>query len=55
VLLPPNPDWRWGLEGEHTPWYAGMRLFRRSHGEPLPLQIQRVMAALDQHLSARSG
>lgn len=28
VLLPCVPDWRWGREGDRTPWYASMRLHR---------------------------
>ena len=28
TLLPFVPDWRWGLEGETTPWYPTMRLWR---------------------------
>jgi hypothetical protein len=30
LLLPEVPDWRWGLEGETTPWYPGMRVFRQT-------------------------
>ena len=30
LLLPFQPDWRWTLDGETSPWYPGMRLFRQS-------------------------
>jgi ADP-heptose:LPS heptosyltransferase len=29
LLLPFNPDWRWLLEREDSPWYPTMRLFRQ--------------------------
>jgi hypothetical protein len=29
-MLPYAPDWRWGIAGERTPWYASARLFRQS-------------------------
>lgn len=29
VFLNAAPDWRWGLEGEITPWYPTVRLFRQ--------------------------
>jgi len=30
VLVPFAPDWRWGLQGETTPWYPTARLFRQN-------------------------
>ena len=31
LLLSHVPDWRWGLEGETTPWYTSMRLIRQTN------------------------
>ncbi len=50
VMLPPNPDWRWLLEREDSPWYPGMRVFRRGFGEGRPAQVGRVMEALGSRL-----
>lgn len=33
TLLPFNPDWRWGLTGETTPWYPSVKLIRRPLGQ----------------------
>jgi tetratricopeptide (TPR) repeat protein len=46
VLLPPNPDWRWLLEREDSPWYPSMRLFRRGHQEARSAQMARVVKEL---------
>jgi ADP-heptose:LPS heptosyltransferase len=46
ILLPPNPDWRWLLEREDSPWYPTARLFRRGFGEDRRDQVARVERAL---------
>lgn len=28
MLIPPNPDWRWGFGGDSTPWYPSMMIVR---------------------------
>ncbi|MBL6947078.1 MAG: glycosyltransferase family protein [Rhodospirillales bacterium] len=30
TLLPFNPDWRWMMEGDASPWYPTMRLYRQA-------------------------
>ncbi len=29
MVLPHNPDWRWGLRGESTNWYPSMKIYRQ--------------------------
>lgn len=33
LLLPPAADWRWLLGRSDSPWYPGMKIFRRRRGE----------------------
>jgi ADP-heptose:LPS heptosyltransferase len=30
ILLPHLADWRWGIEGDRTPWYPTARLYRQA-------------------------
>ncbi|MBM3568950.1 MAG: tetratricopeptide repeat protein [Alphaproteobacteria bacterium] len=46
VLLRAMPDWRWGLEGERTPWYPDLRLFRQSKPGDWNDVREAVLAAL---------
>ncbi len=51
VLLPSNPDFRWLLAREDSPWYASVRLFRRAAGPGgRQAQAARVLAALHEAL-----
>lgn len=45
VLLHRRPDWRWAGNGEQTPWYPSMRLFRQ-HETDWSAVIERVVHAL---------
>lgn len=47
TILPQSCDWRWLSQGDLTPWYPSMRLFRQEkRGDWAPV-IGRVRAALD--------
>jgi Flp pilus assembly protein TadD len=46
VLLPTEPDWRWGLQGETTPWYATMRLLRQAVRDDWAAPLAQVGADL---------
>jgi Tfp pilus assembly protein PilF len=46
VLLPFNPDWRWLLGRDDSPWYPTMRLFRQKQIGAWDEVIQRVAEAL---------
>lgn len=52
VMVPAVPDWRWGLEGDTTPWYPNVRIFRQDvPGDWAPV-IRDVSAALKQWCAA---
>jgi uncharacterized protein (TIGR03032 family) len=46
TLLCYNPDWRWLLDREDTPWYPTMRLFRQSQPGDWLSVMQQVQQAL---------
>ncbi len=48
TLLSYVSDWRWLLEGEETPWYPTMRLFRQSEPGDWAGVMERVAGALEQ-------
>ena len=46
LLIPKQPDWRWQLAGESSPWYPTLRLFRQGDdGEWAPV-VAAIAAAL---------
>lgn len=47
MLLPFNPDWRWMLAREDSPWYPTARLFRQTARDDWDGVLQRVGEALD--------
>lgn len=51
MLTPAAPDWRWGLEGERTPWYTRVRMIRQSRADdwetPLLEAADRVVRVLE--------
>jgi len=46
LLLPYACDWRWGLEGDRTPWYPSVRIFRQGEDRKWEPVIQRVLEEL---------
>ena len=46
VMLPFAPDWRWTLNGEHTPWYPQARLFRQAALGDWPSTVATLRAEL---------
>jgi len=50
VILPFMADWRWRPDGENSPWYPTVRLFRQHNMGDWPEAIGRVTVALDREL-----
>jgi hypothetical protein len=47
ILLPSNPDFRWMLNRNDSPWYPTVRLFRQSRTREYESVIERVRAELE--------
>ncbi len=52
VALAFDPDWRWMLEREDSPWYPSMRLFRQSRWGDWPGVFERMTDALRHRLES---
>ena len=46
LLLQRVPDWRWGLDGDSSPWYPSLRLFRQRRSGDWPELIERLVDRL---------
>ena len=55
VLVPFAPDWRWTREGETTPWYPTVRLFRQTALADWDGVIARVAEQLRRFLIEMTG
>lgn len=53
ILLPYNPDWRWLLGRDDSPWYPTIRLFRQPKPRDYDSVIDRVRAELTAMISKR--
>ncbi len=53
LLLGTVPEWRWGLEGETTPWYPTMRLFRAERQGGWAALMEQVAVELEGLLERR--
>ena len=54
TLLPFNPDWRWMLTRNNTPWYPSMRLFRQTEPKSWTSVIEQVKTELLARSSTQS-
>lgn len=51
VLVPRNPNWRYGCTGPHTPWYPSLQLFRQSDTNDWMETLVEVQHWLDARLA----
>ena len=51
LLLKKVPEWRWGLQGSSTFWYASLRLFRQANDGAWDELIAHVASELQAYLS----
>jgi hypothetical protein len=47
VLVPSVPEWRYGLEGDRTPWYGSVELTRQRDGQGWSAVLARLRSRLE--------
>lgn len=48
VAIPFNPDWRWTLNGDTTPWYNSMKLYRQPKRDDWASVFERIQKDLNE-------
>jgi tetratricopeptide (TPR) repeat protein len=51
ILLKKTPEWRWGINGNHTFWYPSVTLYRQNEAGNWQEVIARVSNAIKDHFS----
>jgi hypothetical protein len=46
------PEWRWGLSGSTTPWYASLRLFRQQRDGDWAGVVAEITKAIKAEITA---
>jgi ADP-heptose:LPS heptosyltransferase len=55
TLVPFNPDWRWLLRRDDSPWYHSMRLFRQSARGDWAGVVDEIRVELEQQVATRQS
>ncbi len=53
ILIPGNPDWRWGTDGTTSLWYPSARLFREKNNAGLGNVIEEIKTEIMKMADAR--
>lgn len=55
ILLPVDPDWRWLLERDDSPWYPSVKLYRQLKLDDWGSVLERVVGDLDRRFNLASA
>ena len=51
ILLPKDPDWRWGMHGSTSFWYPSVQLFRQRKRNNWDVVMKQVTIELENYFS----
>jgi hypothetical protein len=50
ILLPYEPDWRWLLDRDDSPWYESVKLYRQDDNRQWPQILARINSEIINHI-----